>query len=105
MDDAALIAAFSEATLDQCAALAAEAGRRQLAAAVPARAALCRRFAGFGAHRLIPEQAAALRALAMIGGREAALAVAAMLERAVVQGPTLVLAVAAAGELRAVLGL
>ena len=53
-------------------ALAAEAGRRRLAAAVPSLETLCRRFSGFGIDRMVPEQAAALQALAAIGGREAA---------------------------------
>jgi hypothetical protein len=105
MDDEALIAAIGGSSFDHSMALAAEAGRRQLAAAVPALAALCRRFAGFGIHRLVPEQAAALHGLAMIGGREAARAVASMLERAVVQGPTLSVAVGAAARLRSILGL
>jgi hypothetical protein len=43
-------------------ALAHEAGRRKLTAAVPALEALCRRFSGFGIRRLLPEQAAALSA-------------------------------------------
>jgi HEAT repeat protein len=103
MDDDALIGAIGGSTLDHSVALAAEAGRRRLAAAVPALAVLCRRFAGFGIHRLVPEQAAALCGLAMIGSREAAQAVASMLERAVVQGPTLAVAVDAAAQLRSVL--
>jgi hypothetical protein len=103
MDDAALIAAIPDSGLTDGALLAAEAGRRRLSAAVPALAALCRRFAGFGADRLVPEQAAALRALAAIGGPEAAQAVAAMICRAMVQGPTLGIAVTAAAQLSAAL--
>jgi HEAT repeat protein len=101
MDDAALIAAIPESSLADSSALAAEVGRRRLAAAVPALAALCRRFAGFGAERIVPEQAAALRALAVIGSHEAARAVSEMIERAVVQGPALTVAVSAAAQLRA----
>src|SRR3977135_4329652 len=67
-----LIPAIAESDLADSCELAAEAGRRQLAAAVPALAALCRRFAGFGTRRLIPEQAAAIEALALIRGRDAA---------------------------------
>src|ERR1700686_1609547 len=66
LDDQALIVAIPEANLADGTALAAEAGRRQLAAAVPALTALCRRFAGFGADRLVPEQAAALQAPAVV---------------------------------------
>jgi len=64
---------------------------------------LCRRFAGFGMGRVVPEQAAALQGLAMIGGRDAAHVVAEMIERAVVCGPTLTVAVHAAAQLRSVL--
>jgi hypothetical protein len=60
MDDAALIAAIPEAGLADGSALAAEAARRRVVAAVPALAALCRRFTGFGARRAMPEQVAAL---------------------------------------------
>ena len=66
-------------------------------AGVPPR--LCRRFAGFGTRRLIPEQAAAIEALALIGGRDAADAVSETIERAVVQGPGLQIALSAAARL------
>jgi hypothetical protein len=102
-NDAALVAAIPDANLADCSALAAEAGRRQLAAAVPALAALCQRFAGFGACRAIPEQVAALEGLALIGGRDAARAAARMIERAVVLGPTLSVAVRVAAQLGATL--
>jgi len=46
-----LIAAIQESTLDESMALATEAGRRQLAAAVPGLETLCRRFSGFGIDR------------------------------------------------------
>src|SRR5947207_2094547 len=58
-----------------------------------------RRFGGFGTGRLIPEQAAAIEALALIGGGDAADAVAEMIERAVVQGPGLQIALSAAARL------
>jgi HEAT repeat protein len=103
MDNGALIAAVAESSLDDAAALAAVAGRRRLAAAVPALATLCRRFAGFGLHRPVPEQVAALEALAVIGGRAAANAVAGVLERGIVQGPTVKVAAGAAAQLRATL--
>jgi hypothetical protein len=103
MDDEDLIAAIPESTLADSYRLAVEAGRRRLVAAVPALAALCRRFAGFGAQRKVSEQAAAIEALAMIGGRDAAHAVSEMIERAVVQGPTMQIAVGAAARLRSIL--
>src|SRR5262245_9336379 len=96
LDDPALITALAESSLAESQGLAAEVGRRQLAAAVPALETLCRRFAGFGASREVPEQVAALRSLALIGGHEAAEAVARLIDRAVVQGPGLVVALAAA---------
>jgi hypothetical protein len=99
IDDEKLIAAILESNLADSHSLAAEAGRRRLAGAVPALAALCRRFAGFGTCRIVSEQAAAIEALATIGGRDAAHAVSEMIERAVVQGPTLRIAVSAAARL------
>ncbi len=101
MDDAGLIAAIPEASLADCSLFAAEAGRRRLAGAIPALAALCRRLAGFGANCIVPEQAVALHALAEIGGHEAGQVVSGMISRAIVQGPTLVVAVAAAARLHA----
>jgi hypothetical protein len=69
LDDQALIAAIPDSNLADSMALAAEAGRRRLAAAVPSLETLCRRFSGFGVDRMVPEQAAALQALAVISGR------------------------------------
>jgi hypothetical protein len=67
LDDAALIEAISAASIIDAPALAAEAGRRRLTAAVPALESLCRRFIGFGSDRAIPEQTAAVEAIGMIG--------------------------------------
>jgi len=103
MDDEALIAAIPAANLGDSCILAAEAGRRRLSAAVPALATLCRRFVGFGTRRAVPEQVAALESLAAIGGRDAAHAVSEMIERAVVQGPTLQIAARAAARLGSLL--
>jgi hypothetical protein len=75
IDDEELIAAIPESSLADSCTLAAEAGQRRLTAAVPALAMLCHRFAGFGSRRPVAEQAAAIEALVMIGGREAAHAV------------------------------
>ena len=101
LSDAALIAALPEANLQDCTALAAEAGRRRLAAAVPALARLCGRFAGWGLGAAVPEQVAALDALSRIGTRGAAASVAEGIARAVFVGPTLGHAVAAAAALEA----
>ena len=101
LDDQALIAAIPAANLGDCTALAAEAARRRLAAAIPVLEALCRRFAGFGIDRVVPEQSAALRALAVIGSRDAAQAVSRLIVRRVVQGPALGLAVTVAAQLHA----
>jgi hypothetical protein len=103
LDDQALIAAIPASNLGDSTALAAEAARRRLVAAIPALAALCRRFAGFGIDRVVPEQSAALRALAVIGSRDAAQAVSLLIVRGVVQGPTLGLAVTVAAQLHATL--
>ena len=103
MDDEELIAAIPESSLGDSCILAAEAGRRRLSAAVPALATLCRRFAGFGTRRAVPEQMAAFEGLAAIGGREAAHAVSEMIEREVVQGPTLQIAVGTAARLGSLL--
>jgi hypothetical protein len=71
LDNQALIAAIPESNLADSIALAAEAARRRLAAAVPSLETLCQRFSGFGIDRMVPEQAAALQALAVISRREA----------------------------------
>jgi hypothetical protein len=101
LSDAALIAALPDAGLADACALAAEAGKRRPSGAVKALVALCQRFVGFGAERRVPEQAAALEALAAIGGPEASRAVVEMIVKGVVQGPTLVVAVTAASQLDA----
>jgi len=103
IDDNALVAAIAESCLADSSRLAAEAARRRLVAAVPALEALCRRFTGFGVERLVPEQVAALEGLAEIGGRDAADAVAQIIERGVVQGPTLRIAVNVAAQVHSAL--
>jgi sirohydrochlorin ferrochelatase len=101
LEDAALIEAIPDAGIANAPELAAEAGRRQLAAAVPALERLCRRFVGFGSDRTIPEQLAAVEALAMIGGSPAREAIVRIIVSRVVQGPGLVSAIAAAVHLGA----
>ena len=103
LDDAALIAAIPPAGVAAAPALAAEAGRRRLAAAITALEQLCLRFAGFGLERAVPEQVAALRALALIGGPESAQAVARLITRSIVQGPTRKVAVGIAARLNSAL--
>jgi hypothetical protein len=103
LDDAALVAAIPWASLAEAPALAAEAGRRGLVAAVPALEQLCRRFAGFGLERAVPEQVAALEALALIGGSESARTVGRMIAKDIIQGPTRKVAVAVAAQLKSAL--
>jgi hypothetical protein len=99
LDDAALVAAIAAAARRDCQGLAAEAGRRRLASAVPALEALCRRFAGLGRERAIAEQTAAFEALAAIGGTAAAAAAADLIVKRVIEGPGLGVALAAAARL------
>lgn len=103
LDDDALVAAIPQAGLATAPALAAEAGRRRLVAAVPVLEELCRRFAGFGLERAIPEQIAALEAFALIGGSETTHTVGRLIARDVFQGPTRKLAVGVAARLRCAL--
>jgi HEAT repeats len=100
LDDAALLAAIPATGRADGPPLAAEAGRRRLGAAIPVLEDYCRRFAGFGVQHALPEQVAALEALAAIGGQEAARSVARIIGRGWVQGPTLAIAVTAAARLR-----
>ena len=98
LTDAALIAALPYATVT-APRLAAEASRRRLAGAVPSLEKLCRRPTGFGVDRLVPEQLAALDALANIGGEAARQAIARLLAQCIVQGPTVAAALNAAARL------
>jgi HEAT repeat protein len=100
MTDAALVRSLPTAGLREAPALASEAARRKLTAAVPALAELCRRFTGFGRENPIPEQRAALSALAQIGGHDAADKVAGMVADGVVQNPGLPAVASAAAALR-----
>jgi len=99
LSDGALVAAIPLAGVLSYAGLVAEAVRRQLPTAIPALAALCRRFAGYGRDRVVREQAAALNALAAIGGPVAAEEVGRLLEQNIVEGPGLAGAVHAAALL------
>lgn len=101
LDDQALPAMIPMAGLKEATALAAEAGRRRLPEAVPALQALCRRFIGFGREHPVPEQGAALEALAAIGGAAAARAATAMIVERVVEGPNRAHAVEVAARLGA----
>jgi hypothetical protein len=99
LDDDSLLAAIPNAGIRESVALVAEAGSRRLAAAIPVLEALCRRFIGFGAARIVPEQAAALDALVMIGGSDAAQTLVRLIAKRIVQGPCLRQAVAAAARM------
>jgi HEAT repeat protein len=99
LTDEALIAALPDAGLSAASSLAAEAARRRLAGVVPSLEKLCRRLTGFGADGLVPEQVAALEALADIGGEAARQAVARLIAHRVVQGPTLTVATNTAARL------
>ncbi len=96
-----MVAAIADAAgVATCRALAEEAGRRRLVAAVPALEALCRRFKGFGLLHTVPEQIAALQGLVAIGGAEAAATVLRFVIDGVVLGPGLSAAIAAAATLQ-----
>jgi len=99
LDNDTLLAVIMEAGLADSPSLIAEAVRREMPAAVSVLEKLCFRFAGFGTDLLIPEQKAALQALAAIGGQKAALSVVRLIVKAAVQGPTLKVAVNVAAQL------
>jgi hypothetical protein len=101
IEDEELLAALPHASLADSLTLAAEAARRRMTAAIPALEALCGRFSGFGIDRIVPEQAAAIDALAQIAGADAAQALARLIARRTVQGPGLQRAVTAASCLGA----
>jgi len=99
LDDFDLVGAIPGASLEDCHGVTREAVRRRLGIAVPALEALCRRFRGFGLEHTVPEQVAALRALAGLGGPAAAAAVTRIVAGDVVQGPGLIEAMRAAAAL------
>jgi HEAT repeat protein len=103
LDDDALIEAIPWAGMMEASALAAEAARRRLRSALPALEQLCLRFAGFGLEHVVPEQVAALRALALIGGATASQTVARLIAKDVVQGPTRKIALRTAARLESIL--
>jgi hypothetical protein len=100
LSDEAILAAIPNAGLPIVLSLVKEAGQRKLQNAVPVLSQLCRLFTGFGLKHEIAEQTAALQALAAIGGFEARLALARLLDQGVIQGPTLKHGVRFAAELR-----
>src|SRR4029077_11224195 len=101
LDDDNLVAAILKASRRDCLALAAEAGRRRLIAAITVLEALCQRFTGFGSDRIVPEQAAALDALVMIGCPRAAQTGGRLIAKRVFKGPCLRQAVTPAARLGA----
>jgi HEAT repeats len=101
LDSADLAAILPDGGITAVLAWAAEIGRRRLPTAIPRLATLCRRFAGFGADRIVQEQAGALDALAQIGGPAAQSAVAELIAKDIFRGPSLQKAVAVAARLGA----
>jgi hypothetical protein len=99
LTDEAVIAALPLATLRTAPNLAAEAGRRRIAAAVAPLEKLCQRLTGYGADTIVPEQKAALEALAVIGGDGARQAVLGLIVGRIVQGPNLAIALDVAAKL------
>ena len=100
LDDDALLLAIPESGLKHGPDLVLEAGRRGIVAAVPVIERYCRRLAGF---EVVREQEAALQALAGIGGSEARAAVGRIINEAIVQGPTLKIAMDVAARLKCIL--
>jgi HEAT repeat protein len=103
LSDDDLISGIPNATLADASAITKEAAKRGLRAAIPALTSLCNRFVGYGANVVVPEQVAGLHALSAIGGREAAQAVSKLIAKKIVQGPTLITALAVASQLGVVL--
>jgi hypothetical protein len=103
LSDGDLIFAITDVTLADAFAVTGEAAKRRLIGAVPALAALCNRFIGYGAVAVVPEQVAALKALSAIGSKEAAHAVSRLIAKKIVLGPTLLTALSVALELGVVL--
>jgi len=101
LDDATLVQLIIARRGHEVPALAEEAARRHLIAAIPALEEQCRAHIGWGHHRIISAQAAALRALAALGGPEARAAVERLIARGAVEGPGLAVALQAAAELQA----
>ena len=103
LDDAALVAAIPWASLAEAPALAAEAGRRGLVAAVPALEQSAGASPGSASSARCPSRSAALDALALIGGSKSARTVARLIAKDIVQGPTRKVAVAVAAQLKSAL--
>jgi hypothetical protein len=99
LDDQALIAAIPKSNLADSIALATEAGRRRLAAAVPSLEALCRRFSGLAWTAWWWSRPQRFGHSLVISGRDAALAVSRLIVQGAVQGPALNLAVRTAARI------
>lgn len=99
LSNAELIAVLPRARQIEVSALTQEVARRELADAVPALEALCRRFFGFGLDREVTEQVAALRCLAALGGRPAAEAVTRLIIAGALRGPGVRVALETASSL------
>ena len=103
MTDATLIVSINAEPLGLRLVAIEEIGRRRSVEAVPALARGCRLFMGLSDAEIVPEQIAAIEALAAIGGREAALALAEIIDEQVMVGPGLLNALVAAARLGSVL--
>jgi len=101
LSDGDLLDLLSDAGLRHCQRVLAEITRRELYAAIGAIEAIARRHIGFGKERIVAEQAAAIEALASLGGVEAAEALCRLVTRRAFEGPCLKLAMAAAARLDA----
>jgi hypothetical protein len=100
LDDDGLLDGLADLPMTQCLERVREIGRRKLRAACAPLEELCRRHAGFGRTRIVPEQAAAIEAMTAIGGGEAAAAVGRLIGQQIIEGPGLNLAFSAAVLLR-----
>jgi len=89
MSNAELINLLPQARIHESVAIVRQIARRRLVSGVPALAALCRRHAGFGRNRVIPEQVAAVKAIGIIGGEEASKRLAQLIIRGDIEGPNL----------------
>ncbi len=99
--DDALLETIGSGPMQLRLAAISEIGRRGSANAIPALASVCRRFMGYGDEQIIPEQIAAVEAIAAIGGRGAAPALAEIIDEQVIVGPGLVNALVIAARLGA----
>lgn len=97
--NAELIDLLPQARMRESVAIVRQIARRRLVSGIPALAALCRRHAGFGRNRVIPEQVAAVKAMGIVGGNEASRSLAQLIVRGDIEGPNLKVALRVAVKL------